>query len=1086
MSKILRFSFAAFLVFTMSAIAFSQGTVTGAIGGVVLNPNKEVVPNASVTTKNLGTNKEDTAASDGEGRFRIVNLQPGTYSITVNAPGFGAYTQDNIVVEVGRVTSVDVPLAIGQVQSTVEVTAEAPVINTAQQDFTTNINQTSINELPSNGRRWSSFALGSPATTADGGFGLVSFRGVSGLLNNNTIDGGDNNQAFFGEERGRTRISYVIGLASIREFQVNTSNYSAEYGRAAGGVVNAITKSGTNSFHGSGFYYDRDNKWGARNPASFQTVLIGGVPNRIVVKPVDKREQFGGTIGGPIAKNRVFFFFSYDQQKRNFPGVAATSSASFFSTVNTGTTGGGLKNPACQAGRPVNQCALTDAQINAGVSFLTGLTGTVPRRGDQRIIMPKIDWRISDNHTFTATYNRMRWNSPAGVQTAAVVFNGTNSFGNDGVEVDSLNLRLASTFQPNMVNEARFQWGKDFEFQTSQAPGPGEPTTGPHGRPPQISITNGFNFGKPNFLERKSYPDERRWQFADTVTLTVGSHTVKFGGDYNRVNDTLDNLFTEEGQYSYSTINDFIVDYTNFTSSGSLRNAGRPCPVSATRAAGQCYNGNYFQGFGPSAFKFKTDDYNFFVQDDWRYTPRVTVNVGMRYEYQRLPFPQIPNNLPNLAGQQFGPQQTHTFPADKNNFGPRIGFAWDLNGDAKSVLRGGYGIYYGRTINSTISNAITNTGVAASQLQFALNPANTPATAPIFPNTFATAAGASSAPSIVVFDPNLKSPLIHQADLVFEKLIAANTVASVSYIFSAGRSLPTFIDFNLPAATTRTYTIIGGPRDGQTVTSPFFAAGVAPPGGSVRPDSRFQSITVIAGSIRSTYHALVLQLNRRFTKGLQFDSSYTLARATDNGQFSQTFTTSNGPSYPPGTQSDFGPPNFDVRHKFTASVVWQPQLFKDNKTAHAIFTGFSIAPIMSLTTGQPYTAGTTGSPSGGVSSGMTGSGGLLSRFILEPRNSFRAPKLVNVDMRISRRFHIKEKASVEVLAEGFNIFNRTQVTSLNTTLYSIGGTATASTLSLLTTGSTPQTGVQTFGTTSAAGNSLLRERQVQLAVRFEF
>jgi hypothetical protein len=1071
MSKILKFSFAAILVFAMSAIAFGQGTVTGAIGGVVTNPNKEVVPGASITARNSDTGKEDTATADDQGQFRITNLQPGTYTVTVSATGFGTYTQDKLVVEVGRVTPVDVPLTIGQVTSSVEVTAEAPVINTSQQDFSTNINQTSINELPINGRRWSNFALGAPATAPDGGFGLVSFRGVSGLLNNNTVDGGDNNQAFFSEERGRTRISYVIGLSSIREFQVNTSNYSAEYGRAAGGVVNAITKSGTNSFHGDLFYYDRDNKWGARNPASFQTVLVGGVPNRIVVKPTDKRQQFGGTIGGPIVKNKAFFFFSYDQQKRNFPGVATTSDPNFFNTVNRGTTGLGLKNPVCQPGKPANMCALTDAQIDSGIAFLSGLTGTVARRGDQRIIMPKFDWRITDNHVFTATYNRMRWKSPAGVQTAATVFQGTNSFGDDGVQVDSLNLRLASTFQPDMVNEMRFQWGRDWEFQNSQPGGPGEPTTGPNGKSPQVGITGGFTFGKPNFLERKSYPDERRWQFADTVTLSHGDHTFKWGGDFNYVTDTLDNLFTEEGSYAYSTINDFIVDFANWKSTGALRTAGRPCPQATgvnTKAAGQCYNGNYNQGFGPSAFKFRTKDVNLFFQDDWRYTPRLTVNIGMRWEFEKLPAPQIPNNQSNLASQTFGPRQTHTFPDDKNNFGPRIGFAWDMKGTGKSVLRGGYGIYYGRFINSTISNAITNTGSPGSQLQFQLNAATTPATAPIFPNTLATTAGTSPPSNIVVFDPRMGAPLIHQGDLVYERLIAPNTVASVSYIFSIGRNLPTFIDYNLPNPGTRTYTIVGGAASGQTLTVPFFS--------SPRPDTRFGAITVITGAIRSKYDALVFQLNRRFTKGLQFDASYTLARAEDNGQFSQTFTATNGPFVPPGSSADQGPPNFDVRHKFGTSIIWQPTLFRDNKTAHAILDGFSFAPIITVSSGTPFSAATSGNPAGGVSSGMTGSGGILSRVSSFSRNAFRAPKLINVDMRISRRFHITEATNIEVLAEGFNIFNRTQVTGLNTRLYSIGGTAAASTLTF----------DPAFNTTSSAGNSLLRERQVQLAVRFHF
>jgi len=206
----------------------AQGTVTGAIGGVVTNPNKEVVPGATITAKNNDTSKEDTTTTDGEGRFKIGSLQPGTYSLIVNASGFAVFTSQSVVVEVGRETSLEVPLSVQAVEGTVEVTAEAPVINTTQQDVSTNINQVSLDNLPANGRRWSNFAILTPGTVPDGNFGLISFRGISGLLNNSTIDGGDNNQAFFSEERGRTRIGYVVSQAAIREFQVNTSNFSAE------------------------------------------------------------------------------------------------------------------------------------------------------------------------------------------------------------------------------------------------------------------------------------------------------------------------------------------------------------------------------------------------------------------------------------------------------------------------------------------------------------------------------------------------------------------------------------------------------------------------------------------------------------------------------------------------------------------------------------------------------------------------------------------------------------------------------------------------------------------------------------------
>ena len=234
--------------------------------------------------------------------------------------------------------------------------AEAPVINTKQQDFSSNINQTSINELPINGRRWSNFALLTPGAVPDGTFGLISFRGISGLLNNNTIDGGDNNQAFFAEERGRTRISYSISQAAIREFQVNTSSYSAEYGRSAGGVVNAVTKSGTNEFHGDVFYYQRNNKWGARNPLATNSVLVerrvhaGRLQAEGRSSPVRRHHR------RPDRQGQSFLLLQLRQQKRNFPGLSDFLEPNFLNLSANRTAAYWHRG-------------LTDAQIDNALNF---------------------------------------------------------------------------------------------------------------------------------------------------------------------------------------------------------------------------------------------------------------------------------------------------------------------------------------------------------------------------------------------------------------------------------------------------------------------------------------------------------------------------------------------------------------------------------------------------------------------------------------------------------------------------------------------------------------------------------------------
>jgi len=1019
---------AMFAVVTFGTFAaLAQSTVTGGISGKVSDPQGAIVTGATVLITNIGTNVSSTTTSSNDGVFRVSNLQPGRYRVETNATGFGKSTAE-VVVEVGSITSIDIPLSIGGATGEVTITAEAPVVNTNDATNATGINETSISELPINGRRASSFVLLTPGVAPDGAFGLISFRGISGLLNNSTVDGGDDNQAFFSEARGRTRISSSISQDAVREFSVNTSNYSAEFGRAAGGVVNTVTKSGTNEFHGSAFWYYRNNKQGARNPLSFPG------PGNPTGKPDDIRHQYGGSIGGPIVKDRLFFFFSYDEQKRDFPAVAQPPSTTFF---NVTTVPG-----------------LTAAQIASGIAYLQNLTGIVPRKGDQRLILPKIDWVINDKHTFTAVYNRMRWDSPAGVQTQATVLRGRTSFGSDVVQLDSYNFRLNSVLSTSWMNEARVQYSRDLEQQIADTPDPSEPTTGAGGFPPSAQIgpssNSSFTIGKPNFLNRNAYPDEKRWQVADSVTYSSGNHTVKFGADISRVSDKLANLFTESGAYIFPNLSAWLTDYT--------------CNVNPSPCAGgptKSYT-TFTQGFGPTEFQFKTTDYNFFYQHDIRLDTNVTVNFGLRYEYQQKPEPQLPNPLE---------PRTSNFPKDKDNFGPRIGFAWSFGKDNANVVRAGYGMFYGRITNSAISNAITNTGLAAGQRTFSTGPNNVDPTIvePFYPNTLTTFPGSGTfGGDIIVFAAANQNPRIHQMDVIYERQLGRNTVISFTGMASYGQFLPTFVDTNLnPPNATTTFNFVNGPLGGTTFIAPKFTG--------PRPNTNFGRITEIRSVVSSDYYGFVAQLNRRLTDGIQFQTSYTFSSSKDNGQNSQTFTAGNFLLNPFDQADEFGRSNFDVPHRFVGSLVYAPKtLFgigADSRAGRAILGGWTVAPIVVVQSGFTYTGIVTNSVSGGTSTGPLGAGGSSRVPALAP-NTFRSPKIINVDLRLSRRIRFTETMNLEFLAEGFNLFNRFQPTAISNGMYTISG----STMNF----------VPAFGSITQAGSSVFRERQVQFAARFQF
>jgi hypothetical protein len=380
-------------------------------------------------------------------------------------------------------------------------------------------------------------------------------------------------------------------------------------------------------------------------------------------------------------------------------------------------------------------------------------------------------------------------------------------------------------------------------------------------------------------------------------------------------------------------------------------------------------------------------------------------------------------------------------------------------------------MFYGRIINSSISNAITNVGTSAGQVQLSLT--NTSAGAPAYPNILAGASGTPVRPDVVVFADDTQNPLVYEYDAVLERRLATNTMVSVSYVGSAGRNLPLFIDTNLLAPTsTVTYLATGGPFDGQLLTMPVFTG--------ARPDPNFSRITTISNIVKSRYDALVLQFNRRMTGGLQFQASYTEARATDGGQSSQTFTSANNVLNPFDLGLEEGTSNFEIRHRFVANAVWNPTTRTQNSTLNAVLTGLMVSPTLSITSGVPYTAVLTGNTpvNGRILTGVLGAGG-TNRLPSIPRNDFSLPTTANLDLRVSYGFSLGGGGrKLEAIADIFNLFNHLNYTNAQNQMYTVGGTAAAPTL----------TYISSFATLTNANSNyfVFTPRQLQLALRYTF
>jgi len=1013
-----------FLLLAICAPLHAQTAATGTIEGLVTDPTGAVLPGATVTIRNVDTNVSREVVTDANGRYRAAALQPGRYEVAGTLTGFEVRPVAGVEVQVGQTAPVDLHMHPAGVAEVVTVAVEAPIIDVRRTDVSNVISETAIENLPVTGRRWDNFVLLSPGVTNDGNFGLVSYRGISGLYNNNMVDGVDNNQMFFSEARGRTRIAYSISEASIKEFQVGVSNMSAEFGRSAGGTVNAVTKSGTNNFSGEGFYFLRDKAFQSRNPF----IVLPNDPNG---KPDERRQQFGAAVGGPIQRDRVFFFGTYDQQVRDFPIFARPGDPTFLTTQAS----------SCTA--PAANCAATAA-------FFQGLNVLTPRNGNNKVGLGKIDIAPNQSSTISLSYNGHRWNSPNGIQTQPIVNLADSMNGTDIVKTDFFVGSANTVLSDRALNEFRAQIGRDYEEQQPNGVGPG--TT--------FTSSAGIGFGMPNFLPRVAYPHEQRYQFVDAINYYHGGHSVKAGADINFVKEQLINLFAGGGVYNYTNFSNIALDCPIGASGCTPANTGA--------TTGRHY-GTYTQAFDLNNLGGRLDFNewvtNYFVQDTWRVNNALLLNLGLRYEYQQLPEPGKVNvqNV-TFAGNSAYPLTTN-FHQDKNNFGPRIGFTYDFGGLHDTVLRSSYGVFYGLTSNSAIANALTNNGI--NQASYTFTP--TSPGAPAYPSTFTSVPTATgSKPNINELSPNLERPTIQMFDVTVDHRVAGDVMLSASYLYSHGSNLPIFRDINFSPANSQVQYFV----DGQNVgTYPLYRG--------ARPDQNANLILLLDPAVKSRYNAVVLQATKPFSHGILFNANYTLSKSMDNGQESTTFFSSFSESYDPLNLSVADrdtPSTFDRRHRFVGSVYYRPEYL----------WGIGVSSVVTLETGLPINENISGSLSAGVgatnSSTTNGSGGALFAPWVG-RNSDRLPGRKTVDLRASKEFPIGGTNRIEVLWEVFNLFNWINYTGASMTAFNVSSSTYDPAANLATVNLTRNAG---FLVPTTIGNTLFGMRDMQFGLKFRW
>jgi len=665
-------------------LAAQNVVLTGALSGRVTDQSGAVVPGVSVVVRNLATGVQQSAETNHAGLYWFPAVLPGSYSVHANSKGFRE-VEALVRVQVGNTTSQDIKLQVGPSADAIKVIGKTPLLRPTESSASTVLERSLIEELPLNGRRYTDFATLTPNTSYDGDTGLVSVAGQqggedSGYANGNgsnafTVDGTNATSNYFADIIGRYRIPYLYGEDAIEEFQVSVSPYSAIYGGGAG-FVNAVTRSGSNAFHGSAFYYNRNSATGANDAID----KANGFP-----KPEDALQQFGAGLGGPIQPNHLWFFVDYEQQLRNNPipvinpalattpaTLATFLSANFDIPAETvlPPPNGPLPIPGGDtAPDPTNPVYLQ--QVSNTLSALNSNLGTKARERNDLVFTPRLDYQPSSRDGLFVSLNVNRFNSPGGVITDPTVGNyGTQTLANAYVHAFQASLGWTHTFSSNLLNEFHAGTSQDNQISTPTGSAPNTPTL-------ILESPAAFILGNAPFSIGRVF--ERQYSVADRIDYVIGKHTLQFGFDMSRAWDADNN----DGGADPNA----AVQFGSFVGSYEFSNL-------EAFALGE-YN-LFSQASGTRTFSFSVPYYGFYVQDSFRALPKLTLEMGLREDFQVYPQPEKNPAFP-LTGQ---------YPNQFRRVAPRFGFAWQP--ESKTVVRGGFGQFYTNMNGLNYRNAVVS------------------------------------------------------------------------------------------------------------------------------------------------------------------------------------------------------------------------------------------------------------------------------------------------------------------------------------------------------------------------------------------